>query len=168
MPEPEQDRSDEEIAELVAQMKAERPDLDWGNLLMGRLAGPATDDRPDFPICDYPAAMEADAAVTMAGLAAARFPVRYPGGGWSVTSIDEELKPVPTSYKGNLAPSRFQLDADAVIRRYRALRDAGVIDWDAESRGLVFIEPPEVYQPVMKAWAEDEVRRTASTGSGDR
>jgi hypothetical protein len=163
VPEPERERSDEEIVELVREMKSDRPDLDWDNLLMGRLAGPATDDRPDFPIWDYPAAMNADPTVTLERLAAARFPVQYFGGGWSVTSIDEELKPAPASFKDRLPAPRFHLDADAVIRRYRALRDAGVVVWDPHSRGLVYVEPPEVYQPIMKAWAEDETPRTAAS-----
>jgi hypothetical protein len=166
MPEPERERSDEEIVELVDRMKAERPGLDWDNLLMGRLAGPVDEDRPDFPIWEYPAAMNTDPSLTLGSLAAARFPVRYFGGGWSVTSIDEELKPAPTSYKGRLRPSRFRLDAGAVIRRYRGLHDAGVIAWDAESRGLVYVEPPEAYQPIMKAWAQDEAQRTDAPDFG--
>lgn len=151
--------SDEEIAARVRDMKAGRPDLDWDNLLTGRLAGPATDDRPDFPIWDYLDVVEADPNVSLRTLSAARFPVRYQEGIWSVTSIDEELRPTPTSYKGTLPAPRFVLDEAAIVRRYRALHEAGLIEWDAPSRGLVFLVPAAVYRPVMRAWADDEARR---------
>lgn len=50
MRDPEPERTDEGIDELVRGLKADRPDLDWDNLLIGRLAGPVSEDRPDVPI----------------------------------------------------------------------------------------------------------------------
>lgn len=156
-PEPEQ--SDQEIADLVRRMKADRPDLDWDNLLMGRLAGPMTDDRPAAPIWEYPALAEAAPAVSMKDLTAARFPVRFVEGDWTVTSIDEELKPFPRSLKGPRPTPRVENSVESVIRKYRFLHDAGVIAWDPEARGLAYLQPIAVYRDALKAWIDDEADR---------
>lgn len=157
--EPEPERSDEEIAELVRELKADRPDLDWDNLLMGRLAGPASDDRPAVPVWDYPAVAASDPEIQLEDLAAVRFPVRYFEGGWSVTSVDEHLKPFPSSYEGTLLTPRFPRDAMSVIRMYQALHDADLVAWDADSRGLIYLQPIENHRATINSWADDETRR---------
>lgn len=164
MRDPEPERTDEEIAALVRRMKADRPDLDWDNLLMGRLAGPASPDRPDIPVWEYDRAAEADPDIALADLTAVRFPVRYFEGGWSVTSVDEELKPIPSSYKGVPPTPRFTEDAMSVIRRYQALHGAGIVAWDSASRSLSYLQPVGTYVEVLKAWADEETRRTGPSG----
>lgn len=162
--EPAADQPDEQVAEMVRAMKADRPDFDWDNLLMGRFAGPVSEDRPDVPVWDYAALAEADPSVEFADLTAARFPVHYFEGGWSVTSIDEELKPFPTSYTGIPPKRRFSLDPMSVVRRYQALHAAGLVSWDPVARGLVHRQPVSAFSDAVRAWAEDEVRRSRNDG----
>jgi hypothetical protein len=124
---PEPERTDAEVAELVKRMKEDRPDLDWDNLLTGRLAGPATPDRPDVAVWDYVTFVDNHPEVRLSDLTAVRFPVRYFEGSSSVTSVDEELRPFPSSFKGTPPQPRFLETPHTVIDRYRALHDAEVI-----------------------------------------
>lgn len=80
-----------------------------------------------------------------------------------MTSINEELKPIPSSYKGTPPTPLFKQDAMSVIRRYDALHKAGVVSWDAATRGLTYLQPVGAYTEVLNAWADDEKRRAATS-----
>jgi hypothetical protein len=149
---PEPEPTDAEVAALVQELKEDRPDLDWDNLLSGRLAGPVTPDRPDVPVWDYLAFVKRHPETRLADLTSARFPVRYLDGSWSVTSVDEDLRPVPSSYKGTLPEPAVTETAHTVISRYAALHDAGVIEWDPVERGVVHLKPIGSYTAVVHAW----------------
>jgi hypothetical protein len=149
--EPEQ--TDAEVEGLVRELRNDRPDLDWDNLLMGRLAGPASPDRPPVPIWEYLSYAGSHPEVPLSALTAARFPVRYFEGSTSVTSIDEELKPFPSSYKGTPPKPRFPQTPQTVISRYTALHEAGVLAWDPIERGVSFLATMGTYRAVLLAWA---------------
>jgi hypothetical protein len=150
---PEPERTDAEVAELVKRMREDRPDLDWDNLLTGKLAGPATPDRPDVPVWDYVTFAEHHPEVRLSDLTAVRFPVRYFEGSSSVTSVDEELRPFPSSSRGTPPQPRFPQRPHTVIDRYRALHDAEVITWDPDQRGVIYLKPTGSYRAVLNAWA---------------
>lgn len=147
------ERTDAEVAALVRKMKEDRPDLDWDNLLTGRLAGPASSDRPDVPVWDYVTFVDAHPEVRIGDLTAVRFPVRFFEDSCSVTSVDEELRPLPFSFKGTPPQPRFPQTPRTVIDRYKALHDAGVITWDPDQRGVVYLKPAGSYRAVLNAWA---------------
>jgi hypothetical protein len=149
---PEAARSDAEIRQLVGSLKAERPDLDWDNLLSGALAGPAGPDRPDLPVWEYPNIARDNPDVQLRDLTAVRFPVRYFEGPSSVTSIDEELRPLPSSYKGTAPKPRYIITAEAIIRRYAAMHEAGLIVWDPNERGIVYVKPLGAQRKVLAQW----------------
>jgi hypothetical protein len=152
--EPEPERSDAEVQDQVRGLRADRPELDWDNLLMGRLAGPPSPSRPNVPVWDYLTFANDNPAVLLGDLTAVRFPVRYFEGPWDVTSIDEWLKPFPSSYQGTPPKPRFAMTAETVISRYAALHEAGLIQWDPEQRGIVYLQPLSSQRKALQAWAQ--------------
>jgi hypothetical protein len=150
---PEPERTDAELAELAERMKKDRPHLDWDNLLTGKLAGPATPGRPDVPVWDYITFVDNHPEVRLSDLTAVRFPVQYFKGSSSVTSVDEELRPFPSSLRGSPPQPRFPRTPHSVIDRYRALHDAEVITWDPDQRGVIYVKPTGSYRAVLYAWA---------------
>lgn len=162
---PPQDLTDDEIVEMVREMKADRPHLDWDNSLSGRLLGPASPDRPDFPVWEYAAVADRDPAVRLEDLTAVRFPVRSAGGPLEVTSVDEELRPMPSHLARPPQPI-MRWDARAVISRYVALHDAGLLEWDPAERGIVRLGTIDDLRPVFETWAATHL--DAERSSADR
>lgn len=72
-----------------------------------------------------------------------------------MTLIDEEMKPRPKSAVGAPPVPRFELDVDGVIDKYRALHEAGVVEWDAVMRGL-YLQPIGSHWNVLEAWARSQ------------
>ena len=151
---PDPELTDAQVRDLVRDMKEDRPDLDWDNLLMGRLAGPATPDRPNVPVWDYLDHSRRHPEVSFGTLTAARFPIRHFDGPWNVTSVDEELKPFPASYRGPRPEPRFVVDAEAIVRRYAAFREAGIIEWAPTERGLLYVRPLSAHRAVIHTWMQ--------------
>lgn len=150
---------EQERLAIVGELIEEHPALDLANSLSGALAGPASPDRPDLPVWDYPDLVRRNPTVSWAQLAAIRFPVLFFEGESSVTSIDEELRPLPSHLEHRPQP-RFVLDAEAVVRRYSMERDAGLVEWDARSRGIRYLTPVAGRRSVVQAWV-DTLTRTA-------
>lgn len=151
LPDPSPDCTDDEIAEMVREMKADRQDLDWDNTLSGRLLGPASPDRPHFPVWEYAEVADRDPTVRLEDLTAVRFPVRFPDGTLETASIDEELRPMPSHIAHPPQPVP-RWDARAVISRYSALHDAGLLEWDPVERGLVRRGTIDDLRPVLETW----------------
>jgi hypothetical protein len=150
-PDPTPDRTDEEIAEMVREMKADRADLDWDNSQSGRLLGPASPNRPDFPVWEYAAVADSDPNVRLEDLTAVRFPIRLPDGSLEVASVDEELRPMPSHLAKPPRPIP-RWDARAVISRYIALHDAGLLEWDPIERGILRLGTIDDLRPVLETW----------------
>jgi hypothetical protein len=146
--------SDEERDAMKRDMLEDRPDLDLENLLMGELAGPASPDRPDLPVWEYRSYVTSRPGVALSDLTKVRFPVLYFEGTSTVTSVDEELKPIPSSYKGRVPEPLYVIDAEAIIHRYEMEYDAGLQVWDHDARGIVRLQPFESRRAVMQAWVQ--------------
>ncbi|GAA4756531.1 hypothetical protein GCM10025783_32330 [Amnibacterium soli] len=154
--------SDAERDEMKRNMLEERPDADLENLLMGELDAPASPDRPDLPVWDYLSFTESHPEVALSDLTSVRFPVLYFEGESSVTSVDEEMKPLPRSYKGRVPESLYVIDAVAIVRRYAMEHEAGLQVWDHEARGIVRLQPLAAWRDVLQAWTETLQRTAAS------
>lgn len=159
---PPQDRTDEEIAEMVREMKAERPDLDWDNSLSGRLLGPASLNRPDFPVWEYAVIADRDPDVRLEDLTAIRFPIRSLDGTLEVASVDEDLRPMPSHLASPPRPIP-RWDARAIINRYVALHDAGLLEWDPHERGIVRLGTLDDLRPVLETWAATHLTKDHSS-----
>lgn len=146
--------SDAERDEMKRNMLEEQPDADLENLLMGELYGPASPDRPDLPVWDYLSFTEAHSEVALNDLTSVRFPVRYFEGESGVTSVDEELKPFPRSYKGRVPEPAYLIDAAAIVRGYAMEHAAGLQEWDHDARGIVRLPPRGAWREVLQAWIE--------------
>ena len=72
-----------------------------------------------------------------------------------MTSIDEELKPFPSSYKGTPPKPRFAQTPKTVISRYAALHEAGLLAWDPIARGITYLATMGTSRPVLLAWANE-------------
>ncbi|RIX28270.1 hypothetical protein D1781_12500 [Amnibacterium setariae] len=151
---------DEEREALRQELLRDHPDLDLENLLMGELAGPASPDRPDLPVWEYRAFVRDHPGADPATLAAIRFPVRYAEGTSGVTSIAEQLKPYPRSFRGRVPEPVVVIDADAIARRYEMEHEAGLQEWDHDARGIVRLQPLAAWREVTRAWF-DTLERTA-------
>lgn len=137
---------------LQRDLLEDRPGLDLDNLLMGELAGPASPDRPDLPVWEYRSHVRSRPDVSLADLTRVRFPVRFFEGPADVTSVDEELKPFPRSFRGPVPEPVYVIDAEAILRRYEMEHDAGLQEWDHDARGIVRLQPLAARRPVIEAW----------------
>ena len=137
---------------LVREIREQQPNADLDNLLMGALAGPATPDRPDVPVWDYLTYAQQHPETPFSVLITVRFPVLLFGGVSSVTSVVEHLKPLPVSFRGVRPEPTYCIDAEAIIRQYMMLRDAGLIEWEPAWRGIRYTAPVDAIRPVMAAW----------------
>lgn len=146
--------SDAERDEMKRGMLEERPDADLENLLMGELYGPDSPDRPDLPVWDYLSFIDDHPEVGLSDLTSVRFPVLYFEGGAGVTSVDEELKPFPRSYKGRVPEPLYVIDAAAIVRRYAMEHEAGLQMWDHDARGIVRLQPLAAWGGVLEAWVQ--------------
>ena len=155
--------SDAERDEMKRSMLEERPDADLENLLMGELDGPASSDRPDLPVWDYLSFTESHPEVVLSDLTSIRFPVLYFEGESGVTSVDEQLKPIPRSYKGRVPEPLYVVNAEAIVRRYAMEHEAGLQVWDHDARGVVRLQPLGAWRDVLQAWIATLERTAASS-----
>ena len=110
--------------QIIDQIRADaaaagRADFDVDSMIAGHLAGPASPDRPNVPVWEYRAYVEASGS-TIKQLAGVRFPVEFFVGGSTVTSIAEELRPLPV-------PSGVSPTAEDILRQYEMMHSAGVL-----------------------------------------
>ena len=139
--------SEHERLEKVRRLVESAPDgVDVELLLAGSLAGPVSADRPDVPVWEYVDYAATHPDVTLADLAAVRFPVRNERGDTFPTSIDEQRKPGPR-------PTDVRTIRD-VVELYAAMHEAGLLRWDAATRTIVQLDPPPSYDvaAVHAAW----------------
>jgi len=152
MDEPDHEPNDDQVKAALRQIAADFPSADLPNLVAGRLAGPASPNRPNVPVWDYLTLAEDSNGPDLEVLTAMRFPVRFIEGVVSVTSIDEELRPFPTSFRGAIPKPRIDMDARKVIDRYRFLHGSGVVEWDPDERGIVYTQPISAFRATLEEW----------------
>jgi hypothetical protein len=136
---------------IVRDILEDHPEHDIANSSSGALLGPASPDRLCLPVWEYLDFVAANPSVPLSTLTAVRFPVLFFEGESDVTSIDEELRPLPSHLK-HTPKLTVVLDAEALIRRYIAEHDAGLVEWDPGSRGIRYLVPVTARRPVLKQW----------------
>lgn len=141
--------SEDERRERVRMLVESAPaGVDVERLLAGSLAGPESADRPDVPVWEYVDYAATHQDVTLADLAAVRFPIRSARGDTFPTSIDELLEPGPV-------PATVHLTRRDIVELYAAMHAAGLLRWDAATRTIVQVDaPPADVAAVHTAWRE--------------
>jgi hypothetical protein len=142
---------------IIRELKEEHPGVDIESTLAGALAGPASEDRPSVPVWEYPDYVAAHPEVSLEDLVEARFPITYPTGERGVGSIAEYLHRIP-----GRTPVYLVEPVD-VIELFRLEHEAGMLDWDPETRGLRMLRPartsPEVYETwrkTLRRWSDSD------------
>ncbi|MFG6504546.1 hypothetical protein [Microbacterium sp. P05] len=129
---------------ILDSLEARRPGA--ASLAAGKLAGPATPDRPDVPVWEYEQYVETHSDVRLADLLATRFPVIFHGGTDStITSVTEELRTEPLS-------PQMPVTLASVIEKWSRLHAAGIVRWDSDRRAVEHLRPIDDYNSVIQEW----------------
>ena len=118
------------------------PNFDAEGLAAGRLAGPASTDRPPVPVWEYLDYVAKHPEVSIDEISQVRFPISYHGGGSTVTSIAEYTAPGPV-------PPTFVVTAEDIVRLYVLMHDAGAMQWNAGTRTIEELKPRASYAPAI-------------------
>lgn len=145
--------SEAQRQEILRTLRQEQPDVDIDGLVAGKLAGPASGDRPPVPVWEYLDYPGEHPELSLEWIVQVRFPIDFFGGGSTVTSIAEHLAPGPH-------PARFVLDAGDIVRLYRLRHEAGALRWNAETRTHEETMPQSAYvKAVYATWAAELERK---------
>lgn len=160
--ESEESLTEERRQQIINQIRADAekagfPDYDVESRLAGHLAGLASEDRPDVPVWHYFDYAAAESAVTIEDLIDIRFPVSFYGGGSTINSVAEELKPHP------IQPPVVPTAAD-IVRRYAMMHDAGVLGWNSATRMVERLKPLDCEMKVFKDWWNQLLDQTGDDG----
>lgn len=82
----------------------------------------------------------------MEDLVAVRFPIIFHTGERGVSSIAEYLSEIP-----GRTPT-YLVEAVDIITLHRLQHEAGLIEWDPQTRGIRWIRPLQSVPEVMQAW----------------
>jgi hypothetical protein len=138
---------DERLA-ILEKLDGDHPGRELSSRAAGRLAGPATKDRPDVPIWNYLGYLASHPDADTAELIAIRFPVIFFGGNEStIESAEEFLLEGPVAATN---PPTFE----SVVGMWQYLHAAAVVRWNSELRAVEHIQPFERYRKALREWRE--------------
>lgn len=151
--------TEEERLRALEKVKKQFPERDIEGFVVGRLAGPASPDRPNVPIWEYPAFLSEHPELSMNDLLHVRFPEIFEDGFNSVSSLRDHLG--RTSDSDRIDP----LSPEDIIRLYRLNFEAGALRWNSETRSVEHTERMRTHQrTVLNKWmSEMHRRRTGQT-----
>lgn len=142
---------EEDRRRLVSELRRSGAPSNVGDLLVGILAGPATEDRPAVPAWEYPAYQRARPEISTDELVAARTPIRLFPGEETIFSIAELLSLAPSE-------SPYQIDFLDVIRLMELRHEFGGLEWDEVQRGYVETMPLADYRDAVYGQWRRELR----------
>ncbi|MFG6477130.1 hypothetical protein ACFXP7_12160 [Microbacterium sp. P06] len=140
---------------ILDSLEARRPGA--ASLAGGKLAGPATPDRPDVPVWGYENYVETHPDVRLADLLRTRFPVIFHGGtDYTITSVTEDLRTEP------LLP-RMPVTVASEIEKWSRLHVAGIVRWDSARRAVEHLRPIDDYNAVIREWGASLLKNAPGT-----